>query len=248
MVARCLARVGRLVEAVDKYEETRRVQLEPNAPEAFQRAVADANAEVDAVKARVARLQLRLPADVPAGTEVKLDDRPVPAALIGVDIPVNPGTHRIEAQAPNRARYHEDLVVAQGARQEIDIALSPIEAAHAEPTTPGSDAGAARAQPPILAIALLAGGGAALAGGAITGSFALGNKQKLDAHCSPGCPVEMRDELHSFRVNRALSYVGFGVGLAAVGAGTYLLLHRSPSGTELQARVFPGGAALAGSF
>lgn len=245
MVARCLARVGRVVEAVDKYEATRRMPLEPNAPEAFHRAVADANAEVDAVKARVARLQLRLPADAPPSTEVRLDDKPLPAALIGVDIPVDPGTHRITARAPGRAAFQDELLAAEGGRHELQISLH-VESGAAPALEPSRDA--RRGRPPTLAIALLAGGGVALAGGAVTGVVALGHKRHLDENCSPGCPSNMADELDGFRLNRTLSYVGFGVGLAAAGAGTYLLLHRGSAGEELSARVFPGGAALTGRF
>jgi hypothetical protein len=245
MVARCLARVGRVVEAVDKYEATRRIPLEANAPDAFHRAVADANAEVDAVKARVARLQLRLPADAPPSTEVRLDDRPVPAALLGVDIPVDPGAHRVVARASGRAPYHDQLVAAEGGRHEIQISL-PVESAAVPMHESSRDSRGAR--PPTLAIALLVGGGVALAGGAVTGIVALGHKSNLDKNCSPGCPAKMEDELDGFRLNRTLSYVGFGVGLAAAGAGTYFLLHRGASGEELSARVFPGGAAVAGRF
>ena len=246
MVARCLARVGRVVEAVDKFEETRRMPLEPSAPEAFHRAVADANAEVDAVKARVARVQIRLPVDVPAGTEVRLDDKVLPAALIGVDIPVDPGTHRVAARAPARAPYHDSLVVAEGARHELQVVLSeePVGPAPAAAANPG----ASRARPSALTIALLAGGGVALAGGTVTGFLALGHKSKLDKSCSPGCPANMQGDLDGFRLNRTLSYVGFGVGLAAAGAGTYLLLRRGPSGAEVSAQIFPGGAGLTGSF
>ncbi|HYP86500.1 MAG TPA: hypothetical protein VEQ59_00065, partial [Polyangiaceae bacterium] len=132
MVARCLARVGRVVEAVDKYEETRRMPLDPNAPEAFQRAVADANAEVEAVKARVARLQVRLPADVPAGTEVRLDERHVPAALLGgVEIPVDPGTHHLTAFAHGRAPFSYEVNLSEGMHQAIEVTFTP-----SEPQTP----------------------------------------------------------------------------------------------------------------
>lgn len=247
MVARCLARVGRVVEAVDKYEETRRVPLDGNAPEAFQRAVADANAEVDAVKARVSRLQLQLPPDAPAGTEVRLDDKPLPAALIGVDVPVDPGTHRITARAPGRAPYRDELIAAEGGRREVKISLSVGRDASLLPATEPS-ADSARGRPSGLAIALLAGGGVALAGGAVSGIVALGHKSQLDENCSPGCPVTMKSELDAFRLTRTLSYVGFGVGIAAAGAGTYFLLHRAGSGRELGARILPGGAAVTGRF
>ena len=114
MVARCLARVGRVVEAVDKYEETLRVPLDASAPEAFQRAVADATTEVEGVRARVARLELRVPADAPAGAEVMLDDRPVPPALLGVPDAGEPGRRTgLSARAPGRAPYRYDVTLAR---------------------------------------------------------------------------------------------------------------------------------------
>jgi len=243
MVARCLARTGRVVEAVDKYEETLRMPLDASAPEAFQRAVSDATAEVESARARVARIELRLPADAPPASEVMLDDKPLPAALLGVATPVNPGPHRLAAHAPGRLPYRVEVTLAEGAHQTIEISLLP--SAKNDPTP------SVNAKPhhtSTLAIALLAGGGVALAAGAVTGIAALNHKSDLDDACHPGCPAKLSTDLDSFRRDRALSYVGFGVGLAAVGAGAYFLLHQGASGSEVGALVLPGGAALRGRF
>jgi hypothetical protein len=250
MVARCLARVGRVVESVDKYEETMRMPLDAASPEAFQRAVADAAAEVEAVRARVARVEVHLPSDAPAGAVVTLDDKPVPAPLIGVPTPVDPGSHRLAARAPGRAPYAHEFALAEGARQSVEITFAP-EAPRAQ-LPPGAGTagagGAPRRGPAALTITLLTGGGLALAVGAVTGIAALSAKSKLDEGCKPGCPANLEPELDSFRLNRTLSYVGFGVGLAAAGTGAYLLLHEGSGGSKVGALVLPGGAALAGSF
>ncbi|HEY6077369.1 MAG TPA: hypothetical protein VIW29_01115 [Polyangiaceae bacterium] len=250
MVARCLARVGLVVEAVDKYEETLRMPLDAAAPEAFQRAVADATAEVDGVRARVARLELRLPAELPKGLEVMFDDHPVPPALLGVPKPVNPGAHRISARAPGYEPYSYELTLAEGAAQAIEIALSPVKpaAASVPRSAPAPAPSDKRTGASTLTISLLAGGGVALAVGAVTGIVALNRKHSLDTACNPGCPSDMASDLDSFRLNRTISYVSFGVGIAAVGTGAYLLLHKSSSGAQVGARLLPGGGALTGSF
>jgi hypothetical protein len=251
MVARCLARTGRVVESVDKYEETLRMPLDAAAPEAFQRAVADATAEVEAVRARVPRLELHMPADAPPEARVLLDDKAVPAALLGVPIPLNPGPHHLTAHSPGRQRYHHDLVLAEGTRQSVEIALLPLEPARASQnaaSVPKADAEPPSPRPSMLAVSLLAGGGVALAVGTVSGIAALGHKSKLDTECSPGCPPDMSKELDAYRFDRTLSYVGFGLGLAAAGAGTYFLLQKSPSGSQVGAQLFPGGAALKGRF
>jgi hypothetical protein len=220
------------------------VPLEAGAPDAFQRAVADATTEVEAVRARVARLELRLPADAPPGSEVTLDDRPVPAALLGVPKPVNPGTHRLSARAPGRAPYASQITLAEGGRETVQISL---EAAVA-PSRPAAPAATARHRTSPLTFVLLGGGGLAIVAGTATGIAALSHKSSLDAACKPGCPTNMSEELSAFRRDRTLSYLAFGVGLAAAGTGAYLLLHESASGSQVGALVLPGGATVSGSF
>jgi hypothetical protein len=249
MIARCLARQGRVVEAVDKYEETLRMPLDAAAPEAFQRAVAEAAAEVEPARARVARIELRLPADAPPKTVVTLDDKPVPAALLGVPTPVDPGVLHLAARAPGREPYTNDIALAEGARQTVEITLAPLRKPMAErDLSPSAAPQAGHHGPSTLTIALLTGGGLALAAGTVTGVAALNHKSHLDKACSPGCPPSMSSDLDSFRMDRTLSYLGFGVGLAAAGAGTYFLLHDGASGRQVGAVVLPGGAAVAGSF
>jgi hypothetical protein len=248
MVARSFAGVGRVVEAVDKYEETLRVPLDAAAPEAFQRAVAEATAEVEAVRARVSRLEVRLPANAPAGTVVTLDGKAVPAALLGVATPVNPGAHHLAARAPARAPYSFDLRLPEGGRQTVEISLEPASATPATAVAAPAAPPARRQRTSPLTIALLAGGGVAIVGGAVTGVAALSHKSSLDAACKPGCPSNMSADLSAFRRDRTLSYFGFGLGLAAAGAGTYLLFHQGASGNEVGALVLPGGAAVKGSF
>jgi hypothetical protein len=250
MIARCLARVGRVVESVDKYEETLRMPLDASAPDAFQRAVAEATAEVEGVRNRVARLELRLPADPPAELEVTLDERQLPKALWGVPTPVDPGVHHVAARAPGREPYSYDVNLAEGAHQAVEITLAVEKASEPDPAVAQAPLARAdsRGKSATLPIALLAGGGVALVAGTVTGIAALSHKSTLDDKCNPGCPASMASELDTFRLTRALSYVGFGVGVVAVGAGAYLLLHQSSSGSQVGALFMPGGAGLAGTF
>jgi hypothetical protein len=180
---------------------------------------------------------------------VTLDQRPVPPALFGVPTPVDPGPHHVTARAPGRAPYSYDVTLPEGGRQVVEITLAPLEPAALlrEADSPAAPKPKHHG-PSTLTIALLAGGGVALAAGTVTGIAALSHKSSLDKACTPGCPPQMSSDLDSFRLDRTLSYVGFGLGIAAAGAGTYLLLHESSSGGQVGALVLPGGAALTGSF
>ena len=248
MVARCLARLGRVVEAVDKYEETLRTPLDASAPEAFQRAVADAETEVETVRARVARIELFLPADAPPGALVRLDEKPVPKALLGVPTPVNPGHHQLVARAPGCEPFRRDVELGEGGRQSVRIVFATAPVVESLGPTPARTDGSPRRSPSLLSIGLLTGGGISLAVGTLSGIAALGHKSKLDERCSPGCPAELSSDLDAYRFDRALSYVTLGVGVVSAGAGAYLWWHQSPSGARVGARVFPGGAELGGRF
>jgi hypothetical protein len=159
---------------------------------------------------------------------------------------VNPGSHRLAAHAAGRAPYGLDLVLAEGGHQTVAILLDEMSRPAPAQDTPKP--GAARHPISAPTVTLFIGGGVAIVVGAVTGIAAMNHKSSLDAACKPGCPSQMSDELSAFRRDRALSYVGFGLGLAAAGAGTYLLLHESASGSEVGALVLPGGAALTGTF
>jgi hypothetical protein len=213
--------------------------------------VAEATAEVEPVRARVARLELRLPAEVPAGLHVTLDQKPLPPALLGVPVPLNPGVHHLAAHAPGRAAYTYDVTLPEGAHQSVELTLLESTPAASPEASTSNEAAMAPAKPrhvSTLTIALLAGGGVAIAVGAVTGISALSHKASLDNECKPGCPPKMASDLDSFRLNRTLSYLGFGLGLAAAGTGAYLLLHQDSSGSQVGARVLPAGAALVGTF
>jgi hypothetical protein len=152
------------------------------------------------------------------------------------------------ARAAGRTPYTNDIALAEGARQTVEISLAPQQ----QPVTerapaPGTPA-ARHHGPTTLTIGLLTGAGLAIAAGSVTGIAALNHKSHLDKACTPGCPPNMSSELDAFRTDRTLSYLSFGIGLAAAGAGAYFWLHEGSSGSQVGAVMLPGGAAIAGRF
>jgi hypothetical protein len=99
-----------------------------------------------------------------------------------------------------------------------------------------------------LAYSVLGSGVAATAFGAITGVMALNARQDLERTCSPGCPSSSREDLDSYRSNRTLSYVGFGLGVVGVGAGVYLLWSSESDDAPLAVGVSSRGVAMSGAF
>lgn len=252
MLARSLASTGRFLEALDRYEETQRLPLPPDAPEAFRIAVEDARNEGRALRARLPGLELRTNrVDRPAGLSVVLDGRAVSDALLDVERPVDPGPHELAVTAPGFAPFHQEFALAEGEHRVIAVPrLTPLVAPRAPrpapPPAPSPHASSAPGRP--WAYVLGGVGIASVGAGVATGVVALNRQSELDAQCHPGCPEQARDALSSYRANRTLSYVTFGVGAVALGAGAYLWFKTSPQAAPLAAGVSPNGLSLRGAF
>ncbi len=122
-VARCLARTQHLAEAVSEFQH---VILEADAHaqsegrygdtrEAAQREMAEIEPQVGWVTVRVA--------DSPVGLRLHVGTAVLARGATGEPIAVDPGTVRIEAQAPGRAPARREVAVRAGERRTIELML-----------------------------------------------------------------------------------------------------------------------------
>ncbi len=141
-LALALVELGRFVEAG---EHLRTVQRE--APEdADVRTLAAERLEQ--VLARVGRLRIDVSGPL-EGREIRLDDVPVPSALLGVAQPANPGPHRVRAlrRSDQSELASAEVRVESGAL--ASVALSLPEPPRAGPAAPASSTEPAPAQPAV---------------------------------------------------------------------------------------------------
>ena len=123
-IARSLVKLGRLVEAHETYLKIQRERLAPNAPNAFKRAQADAEKEIAEVAPRLAYATVRIEGAASDAVQVLMDDAELPAAVVGIAFPVDPGAHTFRAQSgadksePVTARFEE------GGRQSVVLKIS----------------------------------------------------------------------------------------------------------------------------
>jgi hypothetical protein len=248
MHARSLAKLGQLLAAMDIYEQTARVKLADDAPEAYVTAVQTARVEIEELRTRVPRLKLSVLGTTNGdGAQVTIDDKPTPAALLGVERPVDPGLHHFAVHVGGQTRAVRDLTVVEGQSYQIELDAHP-----AQPSTPAPSALAAQGAStgPIshktLAYVGFGVGGLGLAVGTYTGLVALHHKSNLDSMCHPDCPASSASEIDAWRSNRTASWLSYGVGVAAAGAGVLLLVLGNPNHEHVAIRALPSGVQIGG--
>lgn len=193
----------------------------------------------NALAPRLARLAIVLDARLAsADLIVKRDGAAVPRSAWGIAIPVDPGEHTLDAEAPGRVAWSMRLRVTREG-ETVSIAVPELAREHAASSRAAtSDAPERR---PSLATWLVLGGGAA---GIATG-FALGvSAQSLWHQAQPGCDSSNAcsdralDLITRSRRDSTLSRGAFAVGGAALLGGALLYL-RSPRRSDRQVQIAP---------
>lgn len=261
MVARTLEKLGRWVEASEKYLAVTRIELAKDANDAQVTAKAKAEAERGALVAKLPSLTVRLDPSL-AGAEVALDGKPMPAALVGVKLPANPGDHVVTA---TRGAEKVEAKVAAVEAKSAEVVLrgdpnAPKPAVVAPPAAPPSPAPVAPAASGGSALrtagyVALGVGGASIVAGAVLGGMTFASKSKLESEgCdASGCPRSAESDLSKHDALRAASMGTLygGVGVAAVGVVLLLVAPKDASrssGRAIAPWVGAGDVGVRGTF
>jgi len=223
-----------------------------------------ANKRAAALEPTLAKLTIRVqePADK---IEVTRDGNTVSQASWGSALPIDTGTHTIEAKAEGRKPYKTSVTIAKdGEKAEVSVPKLEIDqsavATPTKPTTPPPTT-----PPPVvereeggqktLGFIVAGIGVAGVAVGAVAGLMAMSknneSKDKCpnDGACADKAGVDANDSAKTLGLVSTIGFIAGGVGLAA---GAFLILTASPSKTGV--RVVPAagpknaGLSLSGSF
>jgi len=224
--ARALQGLGRFVEAHEKYELVLREGVDSTSPKSWLHALEDAKKELDMLKPRLAWVTVVL--KEPADATVKIDGVLVPPAAVGVKRAADPGFPKVVVTAPGYEGFEQTLTVGPGEEKSLEVTLKKLPEV-AAPVTTSQDIYRPRQKTEARRVAsfvLLAGGGAALAGGGVFGALALHKKSQLDSECMDGgrCRSSSEPKIKTYHTYGTISGVALSVGVAAVGTGLVLLL------------------------
>jgi hypothetical protein len=271
--ARAFEKNGQLVEASERYLHVKRLAVSAGADVAVQqKAQAEAAAEYEALQPRIPQLEIQVAGANPDQIEVTIDGVKVASAMLGVAMPANPGTRKVEGKFGTEV-VTESVTLKEGEQKSITLkftgtgAPAPTEGsgtAAAKTGTPGpkgavapADQGAPKSSmQKTLGWAALGVGGVGLVVGVVTGGVAMGKKSQLDTDCPGGkCEPEFYGELDAYNALRVVSTVGFITGVVGAGAGVALILtapkkreQEQPATASVQPWIGVGSAGVIGTF
>lgn len=257
--ARALVGLGKFVEAQERYEQIIREGVDPKSPKSWQKAFNDAGAELTALKPRLAWVTISVSGSNEA--RVTIDGAPVPPAAIGVRRAINPGERQLRVSAKGYLVQKKTLELAEGSDTQAEFTLEPDPDQQAQASNmldtsaPASQAPVDKRNPVPMYVAFGVGGAGLIVGG-VTGALALGKKGSLSSACnsSSQCPSSETDTLSSYHTLGTISGIGFGVGLAGIGAGAALwflnkgTVQPAASGVTVHPYVGFASAGAVGSF
>jgi len=264
--ARALEKLGRLVEASERYLAVTQLEVGAGEKVVQKQAQDDAATERQALLPRIPRLVLKVEGVERSSIQCSVDGKSVPSALVGVSRPIDPGTHQIEVRSGAETKT-DSVTLAEGETREVDVLFAaPPSAPKAQPHAPTEAVPIAHTPPPVatprasstqrtLGYVAVGVGGAALLSGGVATLLALNKRSALAAQCpNDNCLPAAHDGADTYNSLRTFSTIGVLGGAVLGGAGVVLLV-TSPRTAEAQvnrrridAWLGLGSAGVSGSF
>lgn len=228
--ARSLDKLGRLIEAAERYRSCINAPLDDKAPDAFKDAQESARSELQTLTPRIPSIEIVVQGPGADQAAVTLDGKPVPKALIGVKTLVNPGEHKIGATTETHADL-EEVTVVEKQLSRVIIELEPKKGDDGGQITPPDKL---TPKPPmnkkkLAGFVTLGVGGAVGIAGIAVGIDAINREPALRELCSvstdEGCDSSEFKKAHSTYLS--LNYASTAmliVGGAAVTTGIVLVV------------------------
>lgn len=242
--ARSSVKLGRFVEASERYLEVQRSPLAADAPAEHVKAQKDASDERAALLPRIPSVRVIVAGADLGEVFVSLNDQLLPSALVGVKRPVDPGKLQVKGVRGEQV-VEANVELAEGTSQDVTLTFTKLS--HVKPSAPPSSTEPPKPSGPprlagspdhTLAYVAFGVGGAALITGGIFGGLALSQKSDLDGACPDRkCGPDQHAANDSYQTKKLVSGVGLIAGAALVGAGVVLYFTAPTEGAEQQARL-----------
>ncbi len=260
-LAECYEKLGKTASAWAEYKEA--IPLARASGSKVRQDLATGRAE--ALESRLSTMTIRaMGVEDSAALDIRRDGVRVLPAELNSAIPIDPGTHTVEASAPGKKKWSSTFEVGDAAKLAVEVptldsdsnapavekpsaAPPPVEA----PPDAGTSAHSGSGQRTV-AVVIGAVGVVGLGLGTVFGLQAKSNWNDSKSHCTAfpyGCDKEGTDLHSSANSKAAVSTVAFIAGGVALAASAVLWFSADTGKKESVAvGVGPGAAFVRGSF
>jgi serine/threonine-protein kinase len=192
-----------------------------------------------ALEPRLSRLTVQLSPEMTQSVDVKVDGVSIGPAAYGVAVPIDPGTHRVEASAPGHESWFQELTVESGSLRHV-VTIPVLRAARvdapppAPPTPVPAPLPVTAPQPiehdwsrPIPTSVYIAGGATlALTAAAIVTGISYLDKEADYSNIRGDASVSTQDQRAASNEARTMGWLNIGFSAAAaIGAGVTVYLY-----------------------
>jgi hypothetical protein len=257
----CEIAIGHYVDGTEDLRRVLRERIPEGSPSVFLTAQSRAKAALDQAIPHIAKVRVDVAGPSSGDVVLKIDNMPVSNATLGIERPIDPGSHTIEANAPGFKPSTQRFDVNDGGSRTVSLTLErapeqPKPIVTADTTHPHDDTHTTPVTTVhrnyVPAIVAFSGAGAALVFGGIFGGLAIGKKNDLVAACGGGtsCPPSQQSAFDDTKTFANLSTVGFVVAgvTAAVGVVLVIVAPKHTVVENVSLGATPNGIFLGGAF
>jgi hypothetical protein len=261
MLARALQQLGKLAEAFAEYDG---VVGEGTATDGrYAEARQAAEAERDALRAKLAWVTIRLPDNTGPARRVSVGEQVLAVETLGSPTAATPGSVRVEVELSDGSTLTRDLTLVAGQEQTVDFGQpsteeAPVPAGNVPqpapfltPPTPTPE----RESGTGLRTASYVAAGVGAVGLAGFGVFAMLNRstyRDLEADCPSGaCPPDRQSDIDAGQRYQLFANIGLCVAGAGLGTGVVLYVLSRPSekrAASAAVTAYPQGLLVRGQF
>ena len=213
-----------------------------------------AEAKAKALFPTLAHVVVDVPS-APSGVSVTRDGKVLESGTFGTAMPVDPGHHVIEATAPNKKPFHQEVDVAPKSDTRVTVKMEDAPVAVTNPSiTPIAPPPEEQGRGNGMRIAGATTMGVGIAGivvGGIFGALAIGKKNEASPNCTAdfsACNATGKAAVDDGLTFGTISTVGFVAGGVLAAAGVFVFVLAPKSHAPVSAHFSPFGASLEGSF
>ena len=245
-VARCRRKAGQLLAAREDYRRIVAEALPDAAPEPWRMAHADAAAELGALNGHIPALSIVVRAPRLNDVAVRIDGEVVAIAALGRPVPLDPGVHKVSAEAPGEPPINREIQLTEDRVEAIELSFGvPVPA----PTYVAVPVPAKKEGSLVPGLVVLGAAGVALGVGGVAGAVAKLDESSILSHCNGNlCLLSDQGTANTAVTLAGVSTAGFIAGGVLAATGVVLVIVRPGRSSTPSVGLSPQSVTLRVAF